>query len=371
MNDNNYTLEDLVNELWGNRKKILIICAIAFLLSAIIAFMIPNKFQARTTFYAASEDLNRPEVVFGKNGQKIYYYGNRKERDRVIAVAKSRQMLDSLAKYVPIYEHYDIDEDKASARVKLSQRFQEHFEIRKNDLDALIIRFIDEDPEFAAQVTNLFRDKLDEAVTGILKSSQKLQLASIKKRITYDEKRLADLQKDLEAVQQKYNVYDGKVEFKAASIQKARSQQNLKVLEARLKYYLTDRGTPRDTIRNIRVNIEGTKAILKTFNDDEAEGSTPSISKIVAARPKLAVLDGLIATTQSQLYFDQGYAELLEVAMTTSSPSLHVIEEAEVPRLRHSPKRKIIVLAATMVAFVLATLTILFFAALRGFRSNK
>ena len=76
--DNNTNLLSVLRTLFQWKWTILMVAVVTFIGTAAISLLLPNYFKASTVFYAASEDLAKPEVLFAERGSGIRseYYGS-------------------------------------------------------------------------------------------------------------------------------------------------------------------------------------------------------------------------------------------------------------------------------------------------------
>jgi len=84
-------LIDLVKILWQWRWKILSLVVLATIVSIVISLLLPNYFKSTAIFYAASQDLAKPQPI-GESDRTINYFGNDNDIDRLLTVAHSHTL---------------------------------------------------------------------------------------------------------------------------------------------------------------------------------------------------------------------------------------------------------------------------------------
>ena len=67
------TLVDVIKLIYKRRKQIIIATITVSLFTAVIMLLMPNYFKATSTFYAASPDLAKPDLIGEALDQKEYY----------------------------------------------------------------------------------------------------------------------------------------------------------------------------------------------------------------------------------------------------------------------------------------------------------
>jgi LPS O-antigen subunit length determinant protein (WzzB/FepE family) len=75
--------------------------------------------------------------------------------------------------------------------------------------------------------------------------------------------------------------------------------------------------------------------------------------------PLLSVLSDLHYQARKQLSYDLERYNQIKSAFNTDIPALHLVEAAEVPRIKSRPKRSILVIVSVLAAFVFTTLAAL------------
>lgn len=67
-------------------------------------------------------------------------------------------------------------------------------------------------------------------------------------------------------------------------------------------------------------------------------------------------MDDYVEKVQNQLGYDRIRLEQIQSVLTAQSPGIYVVEHAETPLEKSKPKRSVLVIAATMLTFLLASL---------------
>src|SRR5687768_3573290 len=166
------SLMPLLGTLYAWRKYIFYITAGAFILSVLLSLLMKNYYQGKTIFYAASQDLFKPEKVFGNSQQEMYYYGSGEDIDRILTIGSSNDVLDFLIDSFDLWTVYQIKPGGTLARYKMRKALRENFNITLTKQDALELTVEDTDPQRAADMANAATNKIDHTVKWIIKNSQ-------------------------------------------------------------------------------------------------------------------------------------------------------------------------------------------------------
>ena len=167
----------VLGTLYPWRRRILMITAAAFVISAIGSLFLKNYYQGKTVFYAASQDLFKPEKVFGGGTTEMYYYGSGEDVDRILTVGNSHSVVDFLIDSFDLWKVYKIKPGTPKAKYKMRKAFRENYNILLTKQDALELTVEDKDPERAAAMANAATHLIDQEVKSIIKNSQ-IALAS-------------------------------------------------------------------------------------------------------------------------------------------------------------------------------------------------
>ena len=356
----NHTLREIVDLLMSRKKEIIRFCGIVGLGAIIISLLLPNKFKATTVFYAASDDLSRPEVMFGTTSERSYYYGGGDERDRLITASKSNRLFDKVMEKHDLLAHYKVKEDGNIGRQKAMKKFQKNFEVTKNDLDAIELSYIDKDPEFCATIANDTREGLNDLVSGIIKSSQQNVIKTLETKLKNAKLTIAGINDSIGIIRNQYRFYDSENQIPQISELVMASKNKLQSEKARLGAYVNMRGARRDSINNIRARINGLESQIKAIEyPDSTSINGMNIIELNRIKPQLLMLEGRYFTLRGELVKDELILERLKMIKGSRTPALHLVEPAETPTLKFSPKRSILVLGAVVAAFIFYVLGLL------------
>ena len=264
---------------------------------------------------------------------------------------KSRTIEDAIAQQFDFIARYHLTRyPKTSAR----DRFEHSLKLKFNEKSAVLeISYQDVDAEFATEVVNAVTERLQDQFAD-------LTMGKVVAKRKYLEKAIANQQQEadraadrLSTFQNKHGVYD----------LSAQTQANISAL-ASLQAQLTGRQTDlelqskyipetdarlvmlRDQIAQLRKQINE----LKTGARGQAMGDV-SLSQMVNLASEYASLKSDIQVQQTILLTLKQQYEAARLEEQDTSPTFQIIEKAEVPEVRASPRRTRIMILATAVAF--------------------
>lgn len=345
------SLLGVIETLFRRKKEIMITCAVAAVLSIIVSVILPEYFKGVTTFYAASTDLAAPERIFGEiSSDAMEYYGESADVDRVITIAESSELVDFMIDSFNLYERYDIKmNEKAPYYVRL--KFFDLYNIKQTKYDAIQLSIEDKDKEVAALMANTARNKTSEILTRLIKESQSSVLKTYETSLKEGERYLEIMNDSLRNTRERYQVYNTLTQSEGISNALTVARQKLLVNEIELAELKKQGRIPRDTIIRRNAVIEATKqqisaleAQLNTFNKGSA---------------KVTYLETLQEEASEQLAEDRERYKKYQAALNEDFPTIHVVEAARIPIIKSRPIRWLIVVASTVIAFILSVLAVL------------
>ncbi len=357
--ENKENLLGVLQTLFRWRKQIIRVCAVAAVVCLLIVLLMPNYYKSTTIFYAASPDLFKPEQVFGSSAKDMEYYGNSTDIDRILTIAQSNELVESLVKEFQLYQHYGIDSTNEKAPFRIRAAFLKLYEVTKTKHDAIEISVEDTDRQTAANMANAARNKINQMAQRLIKDSQAKLLQTFETNIEDKEKSLLLLGDSLIRVRQKYGIFDKTVgETLAASAAEAegivtRNRARLKVLEK-------EPSSPkiRDSISIIRANTRGAEEQLASLTSDSSKANF-SLRRFNAGIATLDVLEKIHKEASSRLSYDQERYSQINAAYTANIPAIHLVEEARVPVVKSRPTRSLLVLATVCAAFFFSLIAVL------------
>jgi uncharacterized protein involved in exopolysaccharide biosynthesis len=109
MNENkNFELNStaLLQSLWSYRKILLIVGVVAFILSAIAAFLITPKFKATAIIYPPVANQASKELITENKQEGLTVFGETEEAEQFLQILSSRTLKDSVIARLNLMEYW-------------------------------------------------------------------------------------------------------------------------------------------------------------------------------------------------------------------------------------------------------------------------
>ena len=336
--------------LYKNRKRLAYLGLIGFILSAAISLTLPNYYEASTVFYPSSEDLIKPEKLFGGAQTDLRFYGTDMEMDRLMSMAQSPELTDYLIDQFNLTERYNINKEERHWRSRVGNKLNKHINIKKTRFDGIELSVEDTDPEIAAQMANSARKKLADIAERVLKSAQKSMIKTLEQSIIEKEVVVSMLRDSLVATRQYFGIYnlDAQSEHFAGLI----SQLETGIEKERVRFEILSANPriSRDTISYLEANLRGMEQQYRFLTEGDKE-QLSGLRRMNKGMPLIQMLQSQHYREYTQLDFDRMRLKNFRSAYNAPFNAVFVIQEAYPPDRKVRPKRSLIVFGS--VFFVL------------------
>ncbi len=362
-----YNFMGILRTLYLWRRPIMYVTGGAFALSLVLSFLLPVYYQGKTVFYAASQDLFKPEKVFGGSNSDMYYFGGGEDIDRILTIGYSSELINFLVDSFNLYQHYDIAPDKPRSKYNVEKHFLGLYDILQTKRDALELTYEDKNPEMAAIIANAARDRINTIASGLIKDSQQKIVTSYQIAIRDKENAINELLDSLTYYREKHKIYSPKEQTEYLSGRLTELESKLIGTKAKISSLVNIRGRTRalnDSLSILRANQDALEQELLVLNSDTSKSSF-NLRNFNQAKGKIEILEESYDRANSQLSADRERLKFFKAALTLDISAVKTIEEASVPVIKHRPKKSIVVLASTAAAFLFSIIGVLLIVAYR------
>ncbi len=350
--------------LWEKRQFIFRCAAIGFLCSTVLVFLIPVRYTSTTRLMPpdqAGQGLASMLAALGKGGDLGSIggelFGMKTSGDLFIGVLHSRTVEDAVVTKFDLRKVYGVSQDE-DARKVLEGRTDVTSD-RKSGI--ITIKVSDHDRSRAAGMAHEYVDALNQAVIGLNTS------AAHKERV-FLEDRLVGVQKDLEAAEKDFSKFasqntaiDVKEQGRAMIGAAADIEGQLIATETQLEG-LQQIYTPNNVrIRALQARIDEYRRQLKKMGGksgtpaetangapaDETSSDTSDLYPSIRQLPILGVTwaDLYRNTKVEETVFETltKQYELAKVEEARETPSVKVLDPADVPARKSFPPRTVFI----------------------------
>jgi tyrosine-protein kinase Etk/Wzc len=351
--ENKDNLLGVISTIFKWKRIILLTCGITAVGAAIISLVLPVYYKSTTIFYAASPDLAVPEAIFGTGGEAPDYYGTENDIDRILSIANSGELVRFMVDSFDLYDRYDIDPKSPRGRHYVALEFSGHFDVVKTKYDAIELSIEDRDKEMAAKMTNAARNYINDVAQRIIKESQAKTVRTFEENIAQKEADMRMMNDSMQRIRLRYGVYNTKAQSENLSELIATGEAKVNLSRAKLSSLLNAGYNKKDSLTLLQANITGYEAQLQQL-----------YIRLDTFNKGMALMDYLVESqlqASEQLAEDKEHYKMSKAAFSSEFPAIFLLEPGEVPVIKERPKRALMVVVSTFVAFIFCVLGVLIF----------
>jgi capsule polysaccharide export protein KpsE/RkpR len=358
--EQNDKIASLLNVLYRNRNRLLILAAITFVVTAAIALTMPNYYKSETVFYPTSEDMMKPEMIFGGGDRDLRYYGTDLELDRLLSISESPHLLDFLIEEFNLAERYGIKDGSRERQSRLRNKLRKHYDVKKTRHGAVELSIEDTEPEVAAQMTRAAREKVSEIATSIIRTAQAEMIETIEKSIEEKETLLVEFKDSLRTLREKFGIFSAEAQAEQYSTIITKIETDLQKERVRFERLSANPNIPRDTIAYLEADLMGLEQQYRFLTGEGTEELT-GLQRFNQGVGLVEIINNRFQRENTQLTYDRMRLKNVKAAYNAPYSAVFVLQEAIVPDQKSRPKRSIIVGGAVLGVLVFATFGLLLF----------
>jgi capsule polysaccharide export protein KpsE/RkpR len=365
--------------LWEQRQFVLRCAAIALVASVIVAFLIPVRYTSTTRLMPPDQGgqgitsmLAAVGKATGDMGGISGALGLKTTGDMFVGVLQSRSVADQLIKKFDLRKVYGVQRYEDARRVLASRT--DIAPDRKSGIITLGIS--DQDPERAAALGREYVDALNRTVITLNTSSAHKERVFLEERLSQVQDGLEQAEKDFSQFASKNSALDVKEQGRAMIGAEAELEGQLIAAETELEGLRQIYTSNNVRVRSVQARIDEYKRQMQRLGgggveDSKADPSQSGVASNRAADPYPSIRQlPLLNVEWSDLYrrtrvqeavletLTKQY-ELAKVEEARETPSVKVLDAADIPERKSYPPRTLLVIAATAITFVFSVVWLL------------
>jgi capsule polysaccharide export protein KpsE/RkpR len=354
--------------LWEKRRLLSRVAAWALVLSAVVAFLIPNQYESSISIMppdamnsggemlAALAGKASPELAAMAGG----LLGMRGSGALFVDLFRSRSVQDNVVDKLDLQKIYH-SRYKQDARKRLDSRTDVN-EDRKSGVISLTVT--DQSPQRAHDIAEAYVAELNHLVSQVSTSSARRERVFIEQRLTAVKSDLEDAEKQFGAFASKNSALDIKEQTKAMVESAGVLQGQLIASESELQSLEQIYTNNNVRVRSLQARVDELKRQLQKLEGTDASlvlnGGAPDAAHPDQMYPPIRKLP-LLGVEWADLYrrmtiqetvyelLNRQY-ELARIQEAKEIPTINVVDPADVPQRKSSPHRLVIILALTLLS---------------------
>ena len=348
----------------------LVACAVVF--SAALALLIPNRYEARTSLMPPDGDSNSglASLLALTKGSELGmlagdFLGLKTSGPLFIGILRSRTLEDRIINKFDLRHVYRVR--KMQDARKVLEANTKISEDRKSWIITMSVS--DQSPQRAADVTQAYVQELNQLVADLNTSAAHRERVFLEERLRSVKQDLDSADKDFSEFSSKNTAIDIKEQGRAMVEAAAMLQGQIIASQSELEGLRQIYSDENVRVRAVKARVAELQKKLEEIggggldadasNDDTPEALYPSIRKLPLLGVTYFDLYRRAKIQETVFGFLTQRYELVKVQEAKETPTVKVLDVAEIPEKRSYPPRRLIVFLGTFFAFVAGVLWIL------------
>ncbi len=348
----------------------LVACAAVF--TAVLALLIPNRYEARTSLMPPDGDSNSglASLLALTKGSELGmlagdFLGLKTSGPLFIGILRSRTLEDRIINKFDLRHVYRVR--KMQDARKVLEANTKISEDRKSWIITMSVS--DQSPQRAADVTQAYVQELNQLVADLNTSAAHRERVFLEERLRSVKQDLDSADKDFSEFSSKNTAIDIKEQGRAMVEAAAMLQGQIIASQSELEGLRQIYSDENVRVRAVKARVAELQKKLEEIggggldadasNDDTPEALYPSIRKLPLLGVTYFDLYRRAKIQETVFGFLTQRYELVKVQEAKETPTVKVLDVAEIPEKRSYPPRRLIVFLGTFFAFVAGVLWIL------------
>jgi tyrosine-protein kinase Etk/Wzc len=356
--DDEINLMDLLLVIAKHNRFIIKLTLLVAIVAVIISLLMPNIYTGKSVILPPQQSSSTATMVLGQlgglGGLAGSALGVKNPSDLHVGMLKSRTMADTLIQRFKLQALYD---KKTLTETRETLAGASAITVGKDGF--ITIEFSDENPDLAAAVTNAYVEELDRLNQTLATTEASRRRLFFETQLVGTKDNLANAEIALKETQERTGLIQldkqgGAIIEVVANL---RAQVAAKEVEmAAMRTYATEQNPDFKKLREVIIGLKVQLAKVENSSTSGKGGVIVPTGKIPAAGLEYIrkVRDVKYQETLFELLSKQ--FEMAKIDEAKDSALIQVVDKALVPEKKSKPKRAIIVILATIMAFFIGIL---------------
>ena len=160
--------QNLLLFVWRKRKVIIILTGIAFVASIVVSlFLTPLYKSTAIVFPTATSTVSFSEQRNAKASSMDF--GEEDQAEQLLQILQSSRIRNRIVEQFDLFNHYDIDPKDENRYFKLGQEYSSHIQFTRTKYGSISIDVLDKEPILAAEIANKIVDLIDTVKNDMVK----------------------------------------------------------------------------------------------------------------------------------------------------------------------------------------------------------
>lgn len=213
--NNTFDTFHLLFFLWKKRKPIIVITALAVIISIIVSLSIEEKYKSEVIVFPTSGGSISDDLLATKLIKKeIMQLGEDVEVERLLQVLKSDDIRNRIIEKYDLLNHYEINDKEKYKQTALHKKFNKNITIEPTKFMSVKIKVLDKNPETAANIANEICNLIDTVMNNMRKERAFEALKLVENEYISLKKHMQELEDSLVKIKNKGIGFDNEYKIK-------------------------------------------------------------------------------------------------------------------------------------------------------------
>ncbi|WP_400191423.1 hypothetical protein [Hymenobacter sp. B81] len=325
--------------------------ALAAVVSAVVALLLPNIYRSTSVFYPTNPQTTDPDRIVTEGG-KLELGGRAEDLDRVLTIGNSLPVAEYIIKKYRLHQHYEFGQpgDEQADQAALDE-FAANLDIVHNERDAIELTFQDRDKQLAARIANDLVALIDSFNQQLTLDNRRSVLDLYRSRYNFLSREYASTRQALIAGRRRYGIYGMDRESRYLAQEIIRTESALRQAEG----------------EGNSGRAAGLRRALRGLTEVEG-GNRLNLENFVQGADSMSTLYARFNNLQERLVRSREAYESADLALKGRISSLYVVQKAYPATKKAKPIRWLIVASSVVITLALS---IIFITLLELFRRNS
>lgn len=345
--------------VYKHRWFVLWLTALIALASIVLTLRMPNQYRAETRVLLPDGGSAMAGALAGlAPAAAMLLGGSGGGFTRYMAILNSPSTHQEIVERFDLVEVYDVGDDPNPQQAAISElRDRAAFEVSV-EFDYLSVSVLDEDPQRSAQLSNYFVELLNRRNVDLTSSSAGANRRFLEQRLETANAELDSAQAEMQALQERSGVVEPTAQAAALFTSLAAAQGQVAEAEAQYQALLTQAGPENSAVQSAAAALQSARSQVARLQSGAEAGmpamrDLPQVQREYASVMQDVVIQTKIIETIQPLYEQAALEERRD------TDAVQVLDVATPPHKKAAPRRSVIVIGATLSAFLLGILFVL------------
>lgn len=330
--------------------------------AVVTVLLLPEYFTAQAVLLPSSGmSMNNPlSSLIGDlplNMMKSFdFLGGGSDNDQLLSILGSRRLAEKVIDKYDLASRYKFHKRKKYYIEDVIRQFNKNLTVTETDLDNIALSFTDTNPDFSAEVVNYIIGELDSMNSEISRKNARNTRRFFEGRLAVVKQAMDSAHKSFADFQQKNNYIDLEQQIVASIDALSKVEAQILSSDINLEFLKNRYGAGSYEVRELRRERNVLERRMSHYLDS---GSGELIISLRDA-PRLGIeysylLRDVKVQEMLHSFLLQNY-EQAKLSEANNTPTVNVLEYAEVPQKRSRPKRMIFCMLTFFAGFMIMSM---------------